>query len=160
MVTYGVSISNTSVKRRLLKVRRMARISKKKQLLTKKTQNKIQAWAKKYKKWTINEWKYVIFSDESHFFVGSKHYQFLRRRTEESLKPRHINQQEKRCSRGVLTSEESDHFFLSRASWKVIRRKVVPDMSKPFPVVRAFFNRTWHPAIAQKKWNVFQRITS
>ena len=51
---YGVSISNTSVKRRLLKVERMARKSKK-AAIDKENENKRLASAKKYKNWTMND---------------------------------------------------------------------------------------------------------
>jgi len=33
-------------------------------------------WAKEYKNWTLADWKKVMFSDETHFFVGGKHSRF------------------------------------------------------------------------------------
>ena len=63
----GVQISATTVRRRLLEVGRKARKPLKKQLLTQKIKQKRLAWAKKYKTWSFEEWKNVLFSDETHF---------------------------------------------------------------------------------------------
>ena len=40
--------------------------------------NKRLAWAKEYKNWTLADWKKVMFSDETDFFVGGKHSRFVR----------------------------------------------------------------------------------
>ena len=66
----GVQISATTVRRRLLEVGRKVRKPLKKQLLIKKMKRKRLAWAKKYKTWSLEEWKKVLFSDETHFFCA------------------------------------------------------------------------------------------
>ena len=50
------------------------------------------AWAKKHKTWTVEEWKKVLFSDESHFYVRGEHSKFVRRSIGESLNSHHVNQ--------------------------------------------------------------------
>ena len=49
-------------------------------------------WAKKYKSWTVDQWKKVMFTDESHFLVRGKHSQFVRKSAGEMLTSHHINE--------------------------------------------------------------------
>lgn len=81
----GIEISSSTVRRRLLAVGTRARRPVKKQLLTKAMKEKRYKWAKKYKDWTKEQWRKVIFSDESHFlyrvrgasmFVGHQERRF------------------------------------------------------------------------------------
>ena len=95
MMDYGVHLSNSSIKKRLFQAGRIARRPKRKQRLTHKMKRKRLAWAKKYKNWTLDDWKKVLFSDLTHFVVGGKHVQYVRRSVGESVKPCHINQQVK-----------------------------------------------------------------
>ena len=37
------------------------------------------AWAKNYKKWELDEWEKVLFSDESYFVIGGKNSRCVRR---------------------------------------------------------------------------------
>lgn len=101
----GIQISSSTVRRRLLAVGRKARRPVKKQLLTKKMRTKRYKWANKYKNWTIEQWRKVIFSDESHFFVQGQRSQHVRRSLGEKLRDSHINQcvkhPQKRCSGAV-----------------------------------------------------------
>lgn len=53
---------------------------------------KRMAWARKYKDWTQDDWKKVLFSDESHFFVQGMRHQFVRRTDSEPLLAAHIEQ--------------------------------------------------------------------
>ena len=88
----GVKISLNTVRKRLLESGRRAMRPFKKQLLTKKMKSKRLAWAKKHKTWTVEEWKKVLFSDESHFYVRGEHSKFVRRSIGESLNSHHVNQ--------------------------------------------------------------------
>ena len=88
----GVKISSSTVRKRLLESGRRAMRPLKKQLLTKKMKSKRLAWAKKHKTWTVEEWKKVLFSDESHFYVRGEHSRFVRRSIGESLNSHHVNQ--------------------------------------------------------------------
>ena len=63
----GISISDRTVRKRLLENGRPARRPVKKQLLTETMKKKRYYWAKKYKHWTTEDWRKVVFSDESHF---------------------------------------------------------------------------------------------
>ena len=60
----GIEISSSTVRRRLLEVGRKAYRPVKKQLLTKTMKTKRYKWGLKYKNWTKEDWRRVIFSDE------------------------------------------------------------------------------------------------
>ena len=66
-MAYEIHLSNTLIKRHLIKAGRVARRPLTKQLLTKKMKSKRLAWAKEYKNWTLADWKKVMFSDETDF---------------------------------------------------------------------------------------------
>ena len=115
MVDYGVHLSNSSIKKRLVEAGRIARRPKIKQLLTQKLKSKRLAWVNKYKNWTLDDWKKGFFSDETHFVVGGKHVQYGRRTVGESVKPCHINQQVKhtvkKFFRGCFSFKEVGSLF-------------------------------------------------
>ena len=50
------------------------------------------SWARNHAGWTINKWRKVIFSDESHFEVHGHRSAVVKRSKGESLKPEHIQQ--------------------------------------------------------------------
>ena len=114
----GVNVSSSTVRRRLLKVGRTAHRPLKKQLLTQKMKAKRLLWAKKYRHWTKEDWRKVMFSDESHFFVQGQRSQHVRRSPGEKLRECHIDQNvkhpEKKCSGVVSVSMVWDHFVRSK----------------------------------------------
>ena len=65
----GVDIDSSSVRKRLVQAGRIARRPRKKQLLTDVMEKKCLVWAKKFKHWGKEQWRKVIFSEESHFEV-------------------------------------------------------------------------------------------
>ena len=59
-------------------------------------------WALKYKNWTVNEWRKVRFSDESHFLVQGQRSQHIRRSVVEPMSREcHINQSVKHPKKDV-----------------------------------------------------------
>uniref|UniRef100_A0A3Q3KA92 Transposase Tc1-like domain-containing protein n=1 Tax=Monopterus albus TaxID=43700 RepID=A0A3Q3KA92_MONAL len=64
----GIEVSSSTVRRRLLEVGRKAYRPVKKQLLTKAMKVKRYKWALKYKNWTKEDWRKVLFSDEKRCF--------------------------------------------------------------------------------------------
>ena len=73
----GVKISDSLMRRRLLASRRKEKRSSKKQLLTSGIKKRV-ARPRKYKNCTENQWKNVLFSDESHFMVLGQQKRFVR----------------------------------------------------------------------------------
>ena len=81
----GVNVDSSTIRRRLIERGRLARRPKKKQLLTPIMKKKRLQWAKKHKKWGLQKWRQVIFSDESHFEVQGYRSQYVRRSKGEPL---------------------------------------------------------------------------
>uniref|UniRef100_A0A3B4CHW9 Transposase Tc1-like domain-containing protein n=1 Tax=Pygocentrus nattereri TaxID=42514 RepID=A0A3B4CHW9_PYGNA len=74
-------ISRTTVKRSL-----HGKIAARKPLLRTSNKQKRLVWAKEHKEWTLDQWKSVLWSDESKFEIfGSNHHVFVRRRKGERV---------------------------------------------------------------------------
>ena len=72
-------ISTLTAQRRLYKSGLHGRISAKKPLLKDANKKKRLAWHKKHKQWTLDQWKSVLFSDESKCVIfGSNRLVFER----------------------------------------------------------------------------------
>ena len=97
----GIKISSSTVCRRLLEVGRKAYRPVKKQLVTKTMKTKRYKWGLKYKNWTKEDWRRVIFSDETHMFVQGQRSQHVRRSQNKKIRNAHIDQRikhpQKRC---------------------------------------------------------------
>ena len=119
------------------------------------------AWAKKYKNWTLDDWKKVLFSDEIHFVVGGKHVQYVRRSVGESVKPCHINQQVKHPAKkmfgGCFSFKGVGSLFPVQGMMKsdqyieVIQQRVIPDMQKAFSNGNGIFQQDLAPCHSSKK---------
>lgn len=82
------NISVSTVKRRLREVGLNGRVAVKKPLLRKANVKKRLKWARKHKNWTVEDWKKVLWSDESKFEVfGSKRRIYVRRHVNEKYLP-------------------------------------------------------------------------
>lgn len=67
-------------------------IKKKKPLLTRSHKAKRLAWAKKYSKWTIDDWKPVVLSDETKINIwGSDGCKYYWTRPGDPLRPHHLD---------------------------------------------------------------------
>lgn len=64
----------------------------KQQLLTKAMKENRYKWAQKYKDWTTESSRKVVFSDENHFFVQDQRYQHLRSSSGEKIHNSHTDQ--------------------------------------------------------------------
>ena len=49
-------------------------------------------WARQHKNWTKEEWRKVMFTDESHFEVQGQRCQYVRRSIGEPIREGHIEQ--------------------------------------------------------------------
>lgn len=73
-------VSRSTVSRRLLAVRLYGRVGVKKPLIRKKNQMARLDFAKKYSYWNSDDWKKILFSDESKFqLFGTVGRQYVRR---------------------------------------------------------------------------------
>ena len=74
----GVIFDPSTVRKRLPTAGRIARKPSKQQLLTPALTKKRLQWAKKYNNWGAEQWKKVIFSDQSHFEVDGYRSRYIR----------------------------------------------------------------------------------
>lgn len=88
----GVIIHDSTVRKRLKEGGRKAVRPQKKQLLTAPMMKKRYDWAKKYGSWTVQDWRNVLFTDESHFFVQGQRSLYVRKSVNEKLSAAHIDQ--------------------------------------------------------------------
>ena len=118
-------------------------------------------WAKKYKDWTENEWKKVLFSDESHFLVQGEHRRYVRRSEVEKFTERHINQTVKHPQKKMFWGSFS--FSGLRALYpcsgimnadkyiNVVNRTVMRNMQITFPDGMGIFQYDLVPCHSVKK---------
>jgi transposase len=84
----GVRVSSRTVRRRLWQAGLKAKTPRKKPFLNLKQRRKRIAWAKEHLNWTTDQWKKVIFSDESRISIfGQDGIKYVRRRIGESNRP-------------------------------------------------------------------------
>jgi transposase len=87
----GVNLSVESVRRILRRHGLFARIKRKKPLLTKTHRKCRLAWANKCRNWTIDDWRRIIWSDESKYQIfGSDGRKYCWKKPGEPLKDQHI----------------------------------------------------------------------
>ncbi|MEM9078953.1 MAG: hypothetical protein AAGC43_18075 [Bacteroidota bacterium] len=151
----GIRISSSTVRRRLLAAGRRARRPIKKQLLTKKMKWKRYNWALKYKNWTKEDWRCVLFSDESHMFVQGQRSQHVRRSLNEKLRESHIEQTVKHPQKtmfwgcfsyfGVGILHPVEGMMRSKQYIEVLRRLAIPELSKRFSSGTGIFQHDLAP---------------
>jgi transposase len=84
----GVRVSSRTVRRRLWQAGLKAKTPRKKPFLNMVQRRKRVEWAKQHIGWTAEQWKKVIFSDESRISIfGQDGLQYVRRRTGEAHRP-------------------------------------------------------------------------
>jgi len=84
----GVNVSDRTVRRRLVSGGLKARIPRKKPFLNPAQRKKRLLWAKNHVSWTLDDWKKVIWSDETRISIfGSDGVFYVRRRPGEECLP-------------------------------------------------------------------------
>jgi transposase len=88
---YGLDVSTSTCKRVLHRAGLRGRVKIKKPLLRKTHRKKRMAFARRLRDWKVDEFKRIIFSDESKFNVfGSDGRQYCWRREGEALRDQHV----------------------------------------------------------------------
>ena len=161
LVSAGTVVDSSTVRRRLLAVGRRARRPIKKQLLTSKMKQKRLIWAKKYQDWTCEQWRQVLFSDESHFLVQGVRSQHVRRSKGEPLKESHIDQTVKHPLKkmfwgcfsyyGVGPLKPVEGMMNSEKYLDVLKQKVIPEIAKKFPEGSGIFQQDLAPCHTSRK---------
>jgi len=113
--------------------------------------------AKKYRDWTKEQRRKVVFSDVNHFFVQGQRSQHIRRSSEEKIRDSHINQhrQEKMlwgcfsyCCVGSLQPIEG--IMRSPQYIEALRRRAVPELEKRYPDGSRVFQQDLSPCYTSK----------
>jgi len=88
----NVEVSSNTVRRALRRNGLVARVKRKKPLLSKKHREQRLRFAKRHKDWTVNDWSKIVWSDESKFQIfGSDGRQYCWKRPNEQLQDAHVN---------------------------------------------------------------------
>jgi len=154
-----VKISASLVHRQLVASGRRAKRPFKKQLLTSAMRKKREAWARKFKDWTEDEGKHVLFSDESHFVVQGQQKRYVRRRQGEKVTKQHINQTVKHPQKKMFWAFFSFNGVGSLYPISVMLTSILTLSStrsretckQHFQMVGVFFNKIWLPVMLLKK---------
>jgi transposase len=89
--SYGTTISAQTVRRALVRNGLCARVKRKKPLLLKRHRKQQLCFAQEYRHWTLEDWKKVIWSDESKFQIfGSDGRQYCWKKPGEPLCSRNV----------------------------------------------------------------------
>jgi hypothetical protein len=115
LLTWGIDIDSSTVRRRLPEIWRNVRKSIKKQLLTPAMKQRWLACSNKYRSWTTDDWKKVAFSDELHFFAQG--YRANVRRSDEQMRAKHPQHTVKCLPTNVLGGFQCKWSWKSSSSW-------------------------------------------
>ena len=156
-----IEISSSTVRRRLLEVGRKAYRPVKKQLLTKTMKTKRYKWGLKYKNWTKEDWRRVIFCDETHMFVQGQRSQHVRRSQNEKIRNAHIDQRVKHPQKkmfwgcfsfyGIGSLHPVEGMMRSQQYIEVVQRRVIPEMNRLFPDGSGVFQQDLAPRHTSKQ---------
>ena len=87
----NIVVSEDTVKRALRRNGLSSRVKRKKPFLNKRTRKERYKFAKKYKDWSVEDWRRVIWSDESKFKIyGSDGRQYCWKRPNEPFNERNV----------------------------------------------------------------------
>lgn len=143
---HHVKVSARTVRRRLQNVGLMARRPQKKPPLSTKMRVARLKWAMKYRNWTENDWKRVIFTDESKINLNqSDGIHYVRRRRNETNNPQCILAKHKfpvsvMVWGGISFFGTGDLVCLTGSMngdsyIEVIREGLIPSIERLFPVI-------------------------
>ena len=151
----GIEISFSTVCRRPVK----------KQLLTKTMKTKRYKCGLKYKNWTKEDWRHVIFSDETHMFVQDQRSQHVRRSQNEKIRNAHIDQCVKHPQKkmfwgcfsfyGIGSLHPVEGMMRSQQYIEVVQRRVIPEMNRLFPDGSGVFQQDLAPCHTSKQVKKF-----
>lgn len=162
--TTGVNIHVTTVRRRLLEAGRRARKPIKKQLLTPVMCKKRLMWAKLHQNWTVNDWKNVLFSDESHFEVHGHRVSYVRKGSEKATAA-HLQQAPKHPPKvmfwGCFTHEGPGALIPIKGMMNsdkyihLLETRIVPQLRNSFPDGSGVFQQDLAPCHTCRKTTEF-----
>ena len=122
-------------------------------------------WGLKYKNWTKEDWRRVIFSDETHMFVQGHRSQHVRRSQNEKIRNSHIDQRVKHPQKkmfwgcfsfyGIGSLHPVEGMMRSQQYIEVVQRRVIPEMNRLFPDGSGVFQQDLAPCHTSKQVKKF-----
>ena len=92
LLDFGYKLSYVSAVNVLKSMGFHAKLKKKKPLLKPEHKKQRLAWAKKHRNWTVDQWRQVIFSDETKINIwGSDGVKYYWKRKDDVLRPHHLD---------------------------------------------------------------------
>ena len=165
LASAGVVVHDSTIRRRLLEVGRRAHKPLKKQLLTAVMMKKRLKWAKDHKNWSIEMWRKVIFSDESHFEVHGHRSMFVRRAKGEPIRAGHIQQATKHPPKKMFWGTFSafgpgrlvpvEGMMNSDKYKNILETHLLPILQTNFPNGDGIFQQDLAPCHTSKKMQKF-----
>ena len=157
----ALDVSTRTVRRVLQKNGRVSKRPVKKQLLTSEMKRKRLIWARKHRSWTVDQWKRVLFTDESHFIVQGTQTKYIRRSRNEPLSPGHVNQSVKHPAKvmfwGCFSAAGTGRLHVCEGIMnsdqyvKVIDTRIIPELNEKFPNGDGILQQDKAPCHTSKK---------
>ena len=127
-------------------------------------------WAKKYKDQTREQWRQVLFSDESHFLVQGVRSQHVQISKGEPLKKSHIDQAAKHSPKkmfsgcfsyyGVGPLKPVEGMMNSEKHLDALTKKVIPETARKFSEGSGIFQQDLAPCHTSRKVKNFINLNN
>ena len=157
----GIEVTSRTIRRYLFNAGRIARRPLKKQILTEKMKQARLQWAEDHKDWTQQQWRQVLFSDESYFQCQGHRSQYVRRSKDEEITEQHINQYvkaaEKRMFWGSMSYAGVGSLCPIQGTMNadkymdIINSKIKSDMEEAFGNMEGIYQQDLAPCHRAKK---------
>lgn len=126
-------------------------------------------WAKTHKSYSVEQWKTVLLSDETHFLVQGHKVNFVRRSTNEAETSVHVLKKPKHLSKkmfwGCLSYNgpgpfvQVEDMMNSDIYITLLQNRLVPLLSKMFPGGNRGFQPDSAPCHTSKNASIFLEFT-
>lgn len=160
-----VDISAKTVRRRLDEVDLHGRVAKKEYVLEEEDISRRLSFADGYANWTVDDWSYVIFSDETHIEVFGRDRVWVQRPTGTAYEPEYISQHMPHservslwgcfCARGIGQAEIFVGKFDAEKYVDILQHNLIQTALHFYPSGPWWFqqdNAPQHKANVSKAW--------
>ena len=124
------------------------------------------AFAEGYSRWTEEDWSRVMFSDETHFYLGHHGREYVQRPPGAALDPKYTRKENERlegkvslwgciCAGGLGHAELYDESFNARRYQSILQLNLVRSAHQFWPQGQWWFqqdNATQHKAETSREW--------
>lgn len=171
--TNEFNVSARTVRRRLNEAGLFGRVARKKPFINKRNRIKRTEFANNHKQWTINQWKFVLWSDETKINrFGSDGRQYVRRPRRKEFDPRYTEKTIKHGGGSIMVWAcfsgngvgpiHRIHGTMNKEMYqKILEDVMLPYAEENLPVVWRFQhdNDPKHSARSVKEWLAANAVT-